>query len=544
MVEKEKSKAEILGENTMQAKLGLWTANLRDNLQRINSCSDITTLTKLNNPALCIGAGESTKLHYDEIKQFKGTIISCERNLVDLLEHDIIPDYVLSIDGSEIMTKFIDHPLVNKYIDNMTGVFATTVSPLFLSKWKGKTIFFNAWLDDINEIKSVSLVLQELTRKATMITGGNAGSTCWFLAYYLQANPIVMIGIDFAYPMSVGDLSNTQIWDGIKHLPQEKILEHYRKETNKFGNEIITDYVWDGFMTAWQSWIKEMQLYKTIQCSDYSIVQDEPIVVMKFSEYLNQQGEVIMEEKNIKIREERADLTDLVMSLPELSLVSGSDNKSLCNEVLNMFQTVPQGMTEFQIKNFVLGDLDYPNADSKWWQAKLELWVRMQNIISMHYDFKKRSAIIEEVQASIDELKYNIENLDEINKSIDIIHSRRDNAKIKKFQVEIEENEFALVCIKKGINDKLKEMKTFWEAMQELRPLMKYGTESKEEQEYDHWLAIAKKTPLMIERHGEVFADNPEIIARYPQYYKTKEEIRRLEATRGTSNEKNRPRTT
>lgn len=38
------SRAEILGKNTLHTKLGLWVANLRDNLSIINSCKDITEL--------------------------------------------------------------------------------------------------------------------------------------------------------------------------------------------------------------------------------------------------------------------------------------------------------------------------------------------------------------------------------------------------------------------------------------------------------------------------------------------------------------------
>ena len=282
------SKAEILGQNTMQAKLGLWTANLRDNFSIINSCKDITSLPKLDSSALCIAAGESTKLHYDEIKQFKGKIFSCEKNLISLLEEGIIPDYVVSIDGSDIMTQFINNPIVDKYSDRMTGVFATTVSPKFIDRWKGKKIFFNAWLDDQNEIKSVSLVFQELTQKATMHTGGHCGATLWFLAYYLQANLIVLLGLDMAYPLSIPDLSYTSLWEGIKHLPREEILKYYRRETNPFGEIIITDYVWDGFKDSWMSWIREMQEYKTIQCSDYTILHEDPIIIKKFDELLKE----------------------------------------------------------------------------------------------------------------------------------------------------------------------------------------------------------------------------------------------------------------
>ena len=268
----------------MQAKLGMWAANLRDNLPEINKNKDITELKKINGTALCLAAGASLNLHLDEIPQFRGTILACERNLIQLLEHNIVPDYVVSIDGDPIMAKFIDSPLVDAHADEMTAVFATTASPNTVNRWKGEKVFFNAWLDDINEIKSVSMVFQEITRKATCHTGGHCGGTLWYLSYYLKANPIILLGIDMAYPATITDLSHTFIWEGIKHLSREEILSYYRRETNPFGNEVITDYVWDGYMDAWISWIREMQESVTIQCSDYTILHEPPLKVMPFKD--------------------------------------------------------------------------------------------------------------------------------------------------------------------------------------------------------------------------------------------------------------------
>lgn len=280
------SRAEQIGKNTLFAKLGYWAGNLRDNLPDINKSRDITDLEKITGPALCLAAGASLKLHLDEIPEFKGTILACERNLVPLLERGIIPDYWVSIDGDPIMEKFIDHPLVDEHAGEMTAILATTAAPKTVQRWKGEKVFFNAWIDNTDEIKSVSLVFQEITRKSICHTGGHCGATLWFLSYFLKADPIVLIGIDMAYPATIPDLSKTFVWEGIKHLPREQILEYYRREINPFGKEIITEFVWEGFKDAWLSWIQEMQEHETIQCSDYTILHQPPLKVMSFREYL------------------------------------------------------------------------------------------------------------------------------------------------------------------------------------------------------------------------------------------------------------------
>jgi len=195
-------------------------------------------------------------------------------------------------------------------------------------------------------------------------------------------------------------------------------------------------------------------------------------------------------------------------------------NKELCETILGMFSSVPQGMTAFQIQKFVLGDLEFPTADSKWWQAKLELWVRIQNIISSHYEYRKKVAKIKELKANIDELKYNNSQLDSEIKSK--IQTTKNNAIIEYTQVDIEENEFAIICIKKRINDVLKEMWAFWKTMQELEPKMKFSKEDKEQQEEEFWIKKALNNPELVNRHSEVFFESKEVTTRYKNIYKGK----------------------
>jgi len=186
--------------------------------------------------------------------------------------------------------------------------------------------------------------------------------------------------------------------------------------------------------------------------------------------------------------------------MPDLNLVIGKDNKELCTAVLDMFETVPQGMTAFQIQNFVLGDKDFPTVDSKWWQAKLELWVRLQNVIQMHYDHRKRVAEIKELRARVMEQEVKIK--DTLAKDYEVLKAE---AIAERLAVEVEENEFSLVMIQKGIGDKMKEMGTFWSAMQDLKGRMKFSKEDKEEQEMDFWTAKSQYDHELMQRYPETF---------------------------------------
>lgn len=187
------------------------------------------------------------------------------------------------------------------------------------------------------------------------------------------------------------------------------------------------------------------------------------------------------------------------LELPALDLISGKNNNELCKVVFNMFNTVPQGMTSFQIQNFVLSDREFPTADGKWWQAKLELWVRLQNVINMHYDYRKKVAKIKELSARIEE------NTDIALESDKPYIANKHKAISERLQVTIEENEFALVMIKKNIYDKMKEMQAFWDVMQRLENDMKFSKVDKEEQETAFWTAKSKYDSELLHRFPEVF---------------------------------------
>lgn len=189
------------------------------------------------------------------------------------------------------------------------------------------------------------------------------------------------------------------------------------------------------------------------------------------------------------------------LTIPVLGLVTDAKNIELCEAVLDMFQTVPQGMTSFQIQNFVLSDKDFPTADGKWWQAKLELWVRLQNVVQMHYDHRKRSAKIKELEARIMEQREIIDTRKETKEYVIL----KAEAVIERLTVNIEENEFACALIVKGISDKMKEMESFWEAMQVLDEHMMFSKDDKEEQEASFWSAKARYDEELVRRFPELF---------------------------------------
>jgi len=188
-----------------------------------------------------------------------------------------------------------------------------------------------------------------------------------------------------------------------------------------------------------------------------------------------------------------------IVPLPAGLELLDSDNKKLCAEVYEFFKTVPQGMTAFQISNFVLCNMDFPTMDSKYWQAKIELFVRLQGVVASHYDHRKRKATIRLLKAKIEECK------DKKHLALKEYEKEMEDAKAEQFKIEIDENEFALMNITKQVSEKMSEMRTFRDAMNSLEPLLNHSPEDKEQQETDFWKAKAEIDPQLKLRFPEVF---------------------------------------
>lgn len=190
---------------------------------------------------------------------------------------------------------------------------------------------------------------------------------------------------------------------------------------------------------------------------------------------------------------------DIVKYAP-LDLVEGKDSKELCEVVLKEFQNVPQGMTKFQIQKFVVCEREFPTAASKYWQSKLELWVRLQSVIQMHFDYRKRAARIKELKALIFEAHERIKTANSG------WMMWKWEAVAERHTIEIEENEFAMMVIRKTVVDKLKEMHAFNEVKKNTEEKLGVGAlDDRELSEEEFWAEKAEINAELKLRFPEVF---------------------------------------
>lgn len=194
---------------------------------------------------------------------------------------------------------------------------------------------------------------------------------------------------------------------------------------------------------------------------------------------------------------------ELLNERDELFLVSISD-------ILNK---VKIGMTDIQIQNFVLNNVEFPTDFSKFKQAKLELWARFENIVNMHFDYRK-------TQAEIELLKAEREALEKKGDSIA-------KARIKLKEIEVERKQFQLKVIEKTALEKIEEAKSFYKTYEKHKHFDDgVKKEDIEKLERDYWRARTLMNPFIFEeRYGIEWIKSIMTAQEFKEYQEVKRKM-------------------
>jgi hypothetical protein len=222
----EKSDMEKTIETLHYDSFNEWIQNFALNLENIWSESSARDLTPDNfslkyakHSAIVIGRGPSAKKH-NHLKliansKYKGSIICCDGALIDSLEAGITPDkfpnyYVVTIDPDEIIRKYYDNKIVDKYGPKINGVFSTVVKPSTVERARkaGIKIHWLHSLFDYNEGRKSFNSISGLMVRAkihenglpAIQTGGNVGTSSWFIGWQiLKCSTVALVGIDHGW---------------------------------------------------------------------------------------------------------------------------------------------------------------------------------------------------------------------------------------------------------------------------------------------------------------------------------------------------------
>ena len=201
-----------------------WLENFPLNLTNIWKESAAAELTPTNSKtklksAIVIGRGPSVKKkgHLEMLAKsnFSGAIICCDSALITTLKAGVTPDkfpnfYVATIDPRREIGKYYDDKIVDKYGDKIKGVFSTIVKPTTIEKARKSGIKIH-WLHSLFDYeegkKSFNQISASMVRAKNhseglpaIQTGGNVGTSSWFIAWRILKCPTVaLIGINHGW---------------------------------------------------------------------------------------------------------------------------------------------------------------------------------------------------------------------------------------------------------------------------------------------------------------------------------------------------------
>lgn len=186
----QKSIGVLSDDYTVQAYFGKkWFKNTLSNLHHAQMSS--TALPPIKK-ALVVGAGPSLEIQIDQLKyERKGaSLIATDTSLPTLLQYDITPDLVISIDCQHISY----HHFLSGYPEGVPLVL-DLASPPGLTRITRNLIFFTSG-------HPFSHYVNAHWRKFPFIdtSGGNVSHAAVSLADSLGAKQILLFGADFSYP--------------------------------------------------------------------------------------------------------------------------------------------------------------------------------------------------------------------------------------------------------------------------------------------------------------------------------------------------------
>jgi hypothetical protein len=250
---------------TFSAKARLWYDNFAENLSLIRQGKDVRELpTFKGQPCVLVGAGPSIWKfkHLDLLKKWRKPIIACDKMLTPLLKQGIVPNIVSSVDGDPAIKKFYDDPIVDEYKDGVKAVFsAVTIHPSVVKRCPFEKYWFVNAYDDPTKLRSLSAAFHFMTKqKSILVAGGTVGFFIVNLAYFLGADPIILVGYDYSYDdLDIKKSTYYRAYLSKCGNDEEKVKRYFSiRENPYFKSWYLLDLMWKTYRDIFAFYINKM----------------------------------------------------------------------------------------------------------------------------------------------------------------------------------------------------------------------------------------------------------------------------------------------
>jgi hypothetical protein len=298
---------------TFEVLMPLWARNFAENLPSIRAGKAINDLEGFgkNKTAIVIGAGPSIWKHkHLELlaeSSFDGIVMVCDSMLKHALKAGVTPEkfkdyFVGSVDGNrELIWKFYDDPIVDKYGCGIKGLFTTMVAPNTRERAEKAGIeiyWYNPRYDDWRRNESFTRLSGMMTATDARPKGigcirsaGQVGASLWAIAFSVLNTPrIGLIGVDTGY-LDGTPIEETAYYKMIMQMAGDMRLatRYFRRIYNPyFKCYCLVDFVFDSYRKIWLELARHVpREYITANCTEGGSLFGEPyIYCMRFKDFL------------------------------------------------------------------------------------------------------------------------------------------------------------------------------------------------------------------------------------------------------------------
>jgi len=294
-------------------------SNFARNLNTIRNGKSIKELKILDNSiidyksketAIVIGGGPTVKrknqLKLIKKSRYSGTIVCTDRMLIPFLKEGFFPRkktkiFVVTVDPAEVIAKFFDDKILNKFKQNISIVLSTCCSPEVVKKCKKNNLdvfWFHPLIDDYRKNVSITKTMNMMVKNKKnpkglpgLQTGGNSGAAAWIFSWsILGKSPIGLIGLNFGYDTD-SPVEETPHYKSLlkaNDFDEIKTRGNFKKIHNKdFNCDTFVDPIFQYYREALKDLVvRTPKWVKTINATEGGSLFGKNIVGMKLSDFL------------------------------------------------------------------------------------------------------------------------------------------------------------------------------------------------------------------------------------------------------------------
>lgn len=252
----------------------LWRRNFLANRNLVQKNPGVRVLKNKfkGTPCIVIGAGPSLdkNIRYLPQAREKAVLIAGDAALKPLIQHGVVPAFVVCLDPQEDIGKF----LTGFSHRGMTLVAPSVVHPRVLDIWEGNVVFYHQFAPDIAVLTEIQ---NDIPHIGPLTPGGTVLSIAYDLAFQIGGNPIIFMGQDLSYPKKNLYSRYSENHEGLLAREFENQPENIVFEKDMNNVELPTlksmsvSKKW--FHWAFSSWKRDFPL-EIYNCSEGGILTD------------------------------------------------------------------------------------------------------------------------------------------------------------------------------------------------------------------------------------------------------------------------------